>query len=321
MFRPLGLAAWIAPLGAAALAATLGTNDPADVPYFVSAARLLFSAHWADTFADPSLQVGPLQLLFFGVGDRIGGLGFLALATEVGAAALVVFTVGQLLSDRRWRREAQLAVGLAAVALGLTTEAYGFGHPAQVAVPLLWILAAREARSGRTIRSGALLGLGAGLELWGVLGLPVFLLSPTVRRALAGFATQVAVTAAIYLPFVLAGNFRMFDHRWKIESWSLVHVLLGSGDFPWALRLVQGAAAVAAGTGIALALRRSSAALWAVPLAVIGVRLLLDPTLYSWYWLGPATVALLAAADLATRLAAHRRPLSAGLERRATQPG
>jgi hypothetical protein len=319
--RPLGLAAWIAPLGAAALVATLGTNDPADVPYFVAAARLLFSGHWADTFADPSLQVGPLQLLFFGAGDRIGGLGFIAVATEVGVAAMFVFTVGRLLGDRRWKREAQLAVGLAAVGLGITAEAYGFGHPAQVAVPLLWVLAGLDARSGRTLRGGALLGLGAGLELWGVLGLPVLLLAPTMRRALAGLAVQMAVTATLYLPFVFAGNFRMFDHRWKIESWSLVHLVFGSGDFPWTLRLVQGAAALAAGTGIALALRRRSDALWAVPLAVIGVRLLLDPTLYSWYWLGPATVALLAAADLGTRLVAHRRPTLTGLHRRATQSG
>jgi len=122
MGKPLGLAAWIAPLGAAALVAALGTNDPADVPYFVSAARLLYSAHWADTFADPSLQVGPLQLLLFGAGDRIAGLGLIAVATEVGVAALVVFTVGRLLAGRPWRREAQLAVGLAAVALGVTPD-------------------------------------------------------------------------------------------------------------------------------------------------------------------------------------------------------
>lgn len=321
MGKPLGLLAWIAPLGAATLAAVLGANDPADVPYFVSAARLLFSSHWADTFADPSLQVGPLQLLFFGAGDRIGGLGLLAVATEVGVAALVVFTVGRLLAGRLWRREAQLAVGLAAVALGLTADAYGYGHPAQVAVPLLWILAALEVRSGRAVRGGTLLGLAAGLELWGVLGVPVLLLAPTVRRAFAGLVTQIAVTAALYLPFVLAGNFRMFDHRWKIESGSLVHVLLGPGGFPWTLRLVQGAAAVAVGTGIALALRRSPSALWVVPLAVIGVRLLLDPTLYSWYWLGLETVALLGAAELATRLAAHRRSVPAAVDRRAAQPG
>jgi hypothetical protein len=30
------------------------------------------------------------------------------------------------------------------------------------------------------------------------------------------------------------------------------------------------------------------------------VRLLLDPTLYSWYWLGLETLALVAAVDLAT---------------------
>jgi hypothetical protein len=320
MGKPLGLAAWIAPLGAAALVAALGTNDPADVPYFISAARLLFSAHWADTFADPSLQVGPLQLLFFGTGDRIAGLGLIAVATEVGVAALVVFTVGRLLAGRPWRREAQLAVGLAAVALGVTADAYGYGHPAQVAVPLVWILAALEARSGRAVRSGALLGLGSGLELWGVLGLPVLLLAPTVRRAFVGLVTQVAVTAALYLPFVLGGNFRMFDHRWKIEGWTLVHLLLGSGDFPWTLRVVQGAAAAAVGTGIAVALRRSVAAVWAVPLGVVGVRLLLDPTLYSWYWLGPETVALIAAADVGTRLAAHRWR-SPAMDRRATQLG
>src|SRR6266498_3308518 len=89
MFRRalLRLLAWLVPLGASALVAAFGTRDPADLPYFAHAARTLFSSRWADTFADPSLQVGPLQLVLVGICDRIGGLGFLAYAVEIALAA------------------------------------------------------------------------------------------------------------------------------------------------------------------------------------------------------------------------------------------
>jgi hypothetical protein len=306
MRKRLGLLAWLVPLGASALVAAFGTRDPADLPYFAHAARTLFSSRWADTFADPSLQVGPLQLLVVGVGDRIGGLGFLAYALEIALAALVVFVVGRLLRGRPHRAAFQALAGLAAVALGVTAEAYSYGHPAQVAVPLLWVLAALDAREGRTFRGGALLGLSAGLELWGVLGAPVLLLAPVFRRALGGFAAQVAVTGALYLPFVLGGDFRMFDYRWKVEGWTLVHFLVPAGsDFPWGLRLLQGAVALIVGGALALALRRTDRAIWAVPLGIVAVRVLLDPTLYSWYWLGLETLALVGAVELVTSVRAH----------------
>jgi hypothetical protein len=306
MRKRLGLLAWLVPLGASALVAAFGTRDPADLPYFAHAARTLFSSRWADTFADPSLQVGPLQLLVVGVGDRIGGLGFLAYALEIALAALVVFVVGRLLRGRPHRAAFQALAGLAAVALGVTAEAYSYGHPAQVAVPLLWVLAALDAREGRTFRGGALLGLSAGLELWGVLGAPVLLLAPVFRRALGGFTAQVAVTGALYLPFVLGGDFRMFDYRWKVEGWTLVHFLVPTGsDFPWGLRLLQGAVALIVGGALALALRRTERAIWAVPLGIVAVRVLLDPTLYSWYWLGLETLALVGAVELVTSVRAH----------------
>src|SRR5439155_4010736 len=129
----------------------------------------LFSAGWMDTFADPSPQVGPLQLALIGAGDRIGGLTFLAYALEIGLAALLVFVVGRLLRDRPHKAAMQLGIGLVAVLLGLTADAYGYGHPAQMAVPLLWLLAGMQARAGRTGRAGALLGLSAALEAWGIL--------------------------------------------------------------------------------------------------------------------------------------------------------
>jgi hypothetical protein len=301
MSKRLGLVAWLAPLGAAALVAAFDTRDPADLPYFAHAARGLFSSRWAETFADPSLQVGPLLLALVGIGDRIGGLSFLAYAIEIGLVALLVFVIGRLLAGRSHRALLQGGIGVAAVVLGLTADAYGYGHPAQMAVPLLWLLAGVEAREGRTVWAGVLLGLSAGLEPWGVLGAPVLLLAPGFGRALKGLVAQAGVTAALYLPFVLAGDFRLFEHRWKVEGWTLVRAVLPPGsDFPWTLRLVQGAAALAAGTALALVLRRSVRGVWAVPLVIIGVRLLLDPTLYSWYWVGAETVVLVAVAELLT---------------------
>jgi hypothetical protein len=316
MRKRLGLLAWLVPLGASGLVAAFGTRDPADLPYFAHAARTLFSSRWADTFADPSLQVGPLQLVLVGICDRIGGLGFLAYAVEIALAAFIVFVVGRLLRGRPHRVAFQTLAGLAAVMLGVTADAYSYGHPAQVAVPLMWVLAALDAREGRTLRSGVLLGLSAGLELWGVLGAPVLLLAPVFRRVRGGLAAQVFVTGALYLPFVLGGDFRMFDYRWKVEGWTLVRFLVPAGsDFPWGLRLLQGAVALIVGSALALALRRTARAVWTVPLGIVAVRLLLDPTLYSWYWLGLETLALVAAVELATSIPTRWR-----LRRHATAP-
>jgi hypothetical protein len=294
----LGLLAWILPLSVAALVAALGTRDPADLPYFAHAARTLLSADWADTFADPTLQVGPLQLLVVALGDRLGGMGALDYVIGLGLTALAVLTAGRLLRGRKQRAGWQLLAGLAVVLLGLTAEAYSYGHPAQVAIPLIWVLAAIDARDGRTIRAGILLGLAAGFEVWALLGASLLLLAPA-RLIVRGFAVQMAVTVALFTPFVLAGDFRMFDYSWRVEGWTLVRFLVPAGsEFPWGLRLLQGACALGVGAGLAFALRRTERALWAVPLGIVAVRMLLDPTLYSWYWLGLETLALLAAADL-----------------------
>jgi hypothetical protein len=312
MDRRLGLLAWLVPLGAAAAVAAFATRAPADLPFFADAARTLFSADWADTYYDPVLQAGPIFLALVGVADRLGGDEFLAYAIQVGITALVVFTVGRLLEGRPYRVVAQGIAGLAAVALGLSFDAYSYGHPAQVVVPLLWMLAGLDAREGRSVRAGVLVGLSAGFESWGVLGAPVLLLAPTTRSAMRAFAAQALVTVGLYLPFVLAGDFRMFELRWKVEGWTLVRFLIPEGsDFPWTLRLLQGATALAVGAALALTLRRSPRALWVAPLGIVGVRILLDPALYPWYWLGLETVALVAAAELATSLRVRVEPARA----------
>jgi hypothetical protein len=318
---------WLLPVTlAAALVAALDARAPddvADIPFFLSAADTLFSARWLDTFAGADLQAGPLQLLLLGAGERlatafgVSALGFLAFAVEIAVALLLVYTVGKALEGRRYLREAQLGVGLAAVALGLTSNAYGYGHPAQVVVPLAWILAARLARRADVVPAGLLVGTAAGLETWAVLGLPVLLLAPSRRDALRGLATCLATAAALFVPFAALGSFAMFDYTWKVSGWAPLSVLLGEGaDFSWPLRLLQAGAAVGAGAGAAVAFRARESAIWVVPLVVVVVRLALDPTLYPWYWLALETVALVGAADLATggllrRIPAVKRPAPA----------
>jgi hypothetical protein len=312
MGKRVSLLAWLFPLGAAAVVAALGTRDPADLPFFVDAARTLFSADWADTYYDPVLQAGPIFLALVGLAARLGGGELLDYAIQVGVTALVVFTVGRLLAGRPYRAVAQGIAGLGAVALGVSLDAYSYGHPAQVIIPLLWMLAGLDAREGRNIRAGALLVLSAGFETWGVLGAPVLLLGLTTRSTVRAFAVQALVTIGLYLPFLLAGDFRMFELRWKVEGWTLVRFLVPEGsDFPWTLRLLQGAAALSVGAALALALRRSPRALWVVPLGIVSVRIVLDPALYSWYWLGLETVALVAAAELATSLRVRVAPARA----------
>jgi hypothetical protein len=173
-----------------------------------------------------------------------------------------------------------------------------------VFVPLCWLAAGVCARRGRAVAAGALLGLSAGWEVWGVLGAAVLLLGPDggwgrVRQAGAGALALTGVVAATYLPFVLTGEFRMFELRWIVVPGSLVAVLWPDSVrtwFPWGARLAQAGCAGAASVATALALRRHRDAVWLVPLVATAVRLVLDPVLYSYYW---TPVLVLALAGLA----------------------
>ncbi len=280
--------------------------DPIDVPYFLSASRTLVSPDWASTFADPGLQAGPVQLLFLGLGDRVAGaLGIapttlLACAVEIGAAALFALAVWRLLGENAPRRAA-LAAGASIVAVGsgVPHGAFVDGHPAQALIPALWLLAGVDAGAGRPGRAGVLIGLSAGLETWGVLGLPVLLLSDGLRASLRGVLAQTATTLVLFAPFAAAGEFRMFGYRWEVAGSTLVSLFLEPGTpFTWWMRLVQGACAILAGAVVARRLRHTREAIWLVPLTVVGVRLALDPELNGWYFLAFETLALAGGASL-----------------------
>jgi hypothetical protein len=140
--------------------------------------------------------------------------------------------------------------------------------------------------------------------VWGVLGAPVVLLAPRIRFVRSA-AAGAAALLVLWAPFVLAGPFQMFAFAWPVMERSLLHALdPGATAFPWSLRLLQAAVAVGAGAAVALLLRRRDAAWgpWAVGVAVVAARLVLDPVLAAYYWF-PALVCAVGAVVLAARRA------------------
>jgi hypothetical protein len=262
------IAPWLLPALAAALVAPIARGDGGDGWLFVAAGRTLLSSHWERAFADPAIQVGPLQLLLYGSVGRSPT----ALAIVLGVAvALLVVAAGRAAGVNRvtW-------IGLAAVAAGLTRTGFDSGHPADTLLPLLWIIAAADARRGRITRAALIVGLSAGIETWGILGLAV--LAPRLRA----IAAAVGTAALLFLPFVAAGHFAMGSFHWQVSPHSFLALVVAPGTtFGWPLRLAQGAFAL--GTGL-LALRTRS--LWLAPAVIVVARLLVDPLDNLYYFVG-----------------------------------
>ncbi|TMK68791.1 MAG: hypothetical protein E6G50_14475 [Actinobacteria bacterium] len=286
---------WLPVLALAGTVAALDRrSDAGDLLYFVHQGERMLSARWTDTFSDPTLQSGPLQLLLTGAARSTPVLAFVV---EIGVAALLLLVLGRLGVSARWR----VALGIASVALGLTHGAFVDGHPAEAVTPLLWVLAAIDARRGRVVRAGLLVGVSAGLELWGVLGAAVLLLAPRLRDALKGWAVEAGVVLLQLAPFALFGDFRMFDYRWRVAEGTLVSVVVPVGThFGWPLRLLQAAVACGLGAAVALRFRRSVHAVWLAPLVVVVARIALDPLAYGWYWLEAEALGLVGAGVLLT---------------------
>jgi hypothetical protein len=295
-----------------ALVAARGSSAPTDYDVFSRAGVALLHGHVAAVYASPGNQGGPFELLVDGVSgllDQLGaGLGW---RLEIALGSLAV-AVGLPLVARWLRRSfglapspgLELVLGLLAIATSLDVDLAGQGHPAEVVIPLFWVVAARQAAAGKTLWAGALLGLAAGWETWGLLGVPIVLLAERRTRAV-GCAGLVA--AAAYLPFVATGHFRMTHYAWPVFAGSLPHALdPGLSHYPWSLRLVQAGAAVVVGALVARSLTSRPLAVWLVPLSAQLVRLFLDPQNYGYYWLSTLTLALVGIGLAAPRVRAGR---------------
>jgi hypothetical protein len=314
-FRVWWVPVFVVAVGTAAL--TVGA-DTGDLPFFVHAADDLLSRAWADAYADPDLQIGPAQLLLLALADALAGaLGIssftlLAFAVPVAVTGLFLLTLSRLLAERPARRPLVLmTAGVAFAALGLPAAAYMDGHMAQAVVPLLWLLAGLKARDGHALAAGGIVGLSAGFELWGMLGVVALLLTPRLRDALTGVAVQIGVVAAMFAPFALAGEVRMFDYHWVVNGDTLLSLVVDPGtDFTWWMRLAQGGTALAVGGLLAWPLRRTLHAVWLAPLVVVAVRLALDPVRYPWYWLALEILVVVGAVELLTGARLRRLRLS-----------
>jgi hypothetical protein len=277
--------AWTTPAAAAAAIAYLQSyrfndfNYGGDGIFFVRYGQVLLSSHWDRAFSNPEIQVGPLQLAFYGsLADKE-----MAIAICLGVVtALLVVAAARAAGVRN---PALLGgVGLLAVVTGLTRIADRSGHPADVMLPLIWVIAADQARRDHRWRAGLLIGLCAGVETWGILGVAVFALAPRLRDAAVSTLVAAATALALFLPFVLGGHFEMLSLVWKVDQPSLMSLIVPVGThFSWPLRFVQAAVAVSAGVAAARALRHSPHAIWVAPLFVVAARLLLDPLLNSYY--------------------------------------
>ena len=288
------------------LIATSVAAQPLDFTFFGKPGAELLLGNWTTAYQDPLIQAGPFELAFWGIPSLLDVATTAAWST-FGIVAGILLSV-ELFAVCRWLLRSvtaswrtPLAAGVTAfAALGLvTTRSISSGHPAEFAIPLMWVVAAQLARRDRPLAAAAVLAATAGWEVWGVLGVPLLLLAPRIdartiwRSALGG----VAVLTVLYLPFFVLGPMRMFTFAWPIYPGTLAHLLFpGIPTFSWSMRLAQGVLAVGAGAAMAVLLRRRADAVWLSLLAVCVIRLFLDPVLAGYYVIPPELLALLGAA-------------------------
>ena len=290
--------AWTVPAAAAAVSALQqGFILGGDSHLFLQTGRTLLSSHWNQAFALSDVQVGPLQLLLYGSVGRSSVA--LALVLSIGTVLLV------MAAARAAGVKSPLllgGVGLLAVVTGLTRIGFGVGHPGDALLPLIWIFAGLEARRGRAWTAGLLIGLSAGFETWGILGVAVLAFLPRLREMAIGVGVAAVTALALYAPFMLGGHFGMLSFEWHVHPPSPLSLLVADGaPFGWPLRLAQATIAVAAGAAVARLMRHSPHALWAAPLAVVVARLQLDPMLEQYYLTGPEGLILVGASLGAAR--------------------
>ncbi len=269
---------------------------PGEWGAFAPAGASLLRGDLAAVFHNRGVQAGPLQLIPFGAA-LLGGVSGNLQWTICYSLALFVVLVGFLIAcfpapeKRTLLAFAPQLAAAVVISLGNILPAATInGHPAQIIAPMLWIAAARASMSGRPFLAGSLVGIAAGWETWGILGVVVIFCAHRPNYLRSGLGT-VAALAVLYGPFVLSGNFHMFQMEWQVSSSSLEsHLWPGLESFPWSLRVLQAIASLALGVIVALRTRGEWYSPAATVLATLGGRLVLDPVLHGYYWLAPAAI-------------------------------
>ena len=305
--------------GAAAALGLLDAGLPMDLNAFAGGGRAIVTGHLAQVYAHPGTQAGPIQLVLswlLMLGSSGSGPAWVVAVVFNASAMLVAIGVCRRYASGAERRAGatsgaasstshrEVLVG-ALVLFWLVPGPLWDGHPVEVLVPTLWLVGVVGASSGRGVRAGLALGLAVAIAPWGVLGFPAVLACRRLRSAFTAGAVGVAVAALLYLPFELSGHFALFDYRWPIGAYSLVHLVAPHlHQMTWELRLVQ-AAAVTVGTGCAaLLLRRRQASPTVAVLVAAVLRVGTDPVQLNYYWTSAGVTAIAIVATVpATRQA------------------
>jgi len=280
----------VAILGAVA-AVPFHAETPLNLEAFAVHGGQIVHGSFSQVYADPWNQSGPLQLLlcyamFAGMPNALGAVGVHMLG-NVGVILLLRSGFRRL---RQFERLPQLPT--IELGLGITTVVWlapvrlWHAHPAELVIPVLWLAAGLAAYRGRWVATGGLLGLAAGWEPWAMLALPMLLALSDPRKVLRSSAVCLAVILCIYLPFVVSGNFQLFDHVWPVvQGTPLNHLFPKLTEVTWQVRVLQAAASTGACTLAVLTLRRSIAVVWMAPLAAVLVRFVFDPYIIDYYWI------------------------------------
>jgi len=275
----------------------------ADSAIFAGAGNTLFSARWADTFASPVLQSGPIFMFLEGIGVRLSsafGLPYWCgggLVTALSSAVLMVVACRAVLAcyrlDHRTAAAREFGVCMVFALTGGVWVAAMYAHQDDLLVTLLLLLAASRAATGRHGQAGVIFGLAAGVKLWALIAIAVLLVRASRWAALRAGLLAAATVALCYGPFVVFGRFEMFRGSWQVEHDSPLNLLFHSGtDVSWQLRLFQAALAAAVGFVVVFRTRGRNCAVWLVPAAAIAARLSVDPRNIPYYYV-PVLVCLL----------------------------
>lgn len=281
-----------------------GVLRSVDGPMFADAGRRLWSAGGLDAFNDPAIQAGALQLTWYAAlasieaALRVPNNLVMSLAVQVASG----FTLAGLaalpfhLRARAAPRGLLLAVCGVSVLFGIGTTTHAIGHLAQIAVPALWVLAGARAQRGQAWSAGILIAVSSGFETWGLLGAPILLLLAGRRLRLRALAGVAVACSLLWGPFLAFGDFAMHEYEWMVRPESPVALLLGEmAPFGWELRLLQGLVALAAGVLVVRRLRGSPHVIWAVAVAVVAGRVMVDPYSSPYYLIAVQVLAVTAA--------------------------
>ena len=256
----------------------------------------------------PQLQFGPLTLLMVVVLLPLTTASGWMIATWVMTLTgfVVCYLVERLTQECRpatnsWATTLTMLIGGASFLLSWEILAVHFGHLDDVLALALLAAAGLAVAHRRPVLTGVLLGLAADAKPWALVCAALVLALPrrTWWRALAAV---VVVIALAWLPFILADPHTIHAAASftipNVPASALRALGVNSSATPSWDRLAQ------VGSGCALGAFAVFRGRWQAVLALgIGARVVLDPSVYSYYTAG------LAFAVLCWDLIGYRRPL------------